>query len=400
MFSAHMKYSLILPLSFCLLLGTNKSGNVWDIQKENASTYRQESHEKWKKRKDYALFFAVDSYPQATWNDLKNPVRDAQGLARILKEHFGFTTEIHENPNKGDIYRVLKDWQNREYGEEDQLFVFVSGHGGFDNFEKIGFFVPIPDDGGKEDTHIPFTVLSNIISDIPCKHILLAIDACYSGTVWPEIANKSDSSKPGIIDFTQRLRFLKDQWEFKTRLAITSGGKEPTPDGERHSPFALTIMEGLKETFVQALSPGDGMFTYQDLVAQLARVTDPKPHEGKLPDHDYGGFVFLAKNAQIPTKEQPIKIPPTPPEVDLPTFHLAITNIQPISKILVNDQEPKYLSRDRGYLLFEVDSGYNHIEVYDENGGLWFNKQLTVPQDTMTLYINLDASYHLYKPRP
>ena len=76
----------------------------------------------------------------------------------------------------------------------------------------------------------------------------------------------------------------------KSRLLITSGGKQRTPDGRDHSPFTKAILKGLRTSYVRE----DGLFLWSDLLAQLERVS-PVPHEGTLQGHEEGGFVFIAQ---------------------------------------------------------------------------------------------------------
>jgi hypothetical protein len=135
---------------------------------------------------DHALFFAVNDYSQnADFQDLPNPIASSHAIAGELKEMYAFGTEVVENPDKNMIYGRLRAYQLRNFGPDDQLFIFISGHGDFNEFEKKGYFVP------QAGRRIDLTTLGNIITQIPCKHILLAIDACYSGTIDQKIAYRS-----------------------------------------------------------------------------------------------------------------------------------------------------------------------------------------------------------------
>ena len=249
--------------------------------------------------KDFALFFANDNYQDnSNFLDLKNPVKDAKTIAQELQDMYNFEdVMVYENFSKEEIFEVLEAWMQRNFQAKDQLFIFFSGHGTFREFTKKGYFVP-NSERTDYSAYIELTDLGNIITQIPCDHILLAIDACYSGSIDQAIAFRSgDFSRPGETDAT-RLRSLVDrQLRNPSRLLLTSGGKERTPDGKDHSPFAGAIISGLRNAYTS----GDGVLIFQELLGQLERL-EPRPHHGTLPQHEQGGFVFVANNAQIAAK--------------------------------------------------------------------------------------------------
>lgn len=204
-----------------------------------------------RKGQDYALFFAVDDYASSSeFGDLKNPVGDSRALASELKEMYGFDTYVYANYSRKQIYDVLRTWQNKQFQSDDQLFVFFSGHGDFDDFTSKGYFVAHGSRQRQDDAYIDLTTLGNIITKIPCEHILLAIDACYSGTIDQEIALKGNKFKrPGDSKKAEKDRLIQNQLRNKTRLILTSGGKQRTRDGVSHSPFTEAFLQGLRAAY-------------------------------------------------------------------------------------------------------------------------------------------------------
>lgn len=119
-----------LPLLFLLFLPL-LCGNSSISYAESEAIVRQ--------GKDYALFFAVDDYSaNRNFNNLPDPIASAQKLATELSEMYDFQTEIVRNPTKDQIYRKLQEYRGRTFGKDDQLLVFFSGHGDFDDFEVKG----------------------------------------------------------------------------------------------------------------------------------------------------------------------------------------------------------------------------------------------------------------------
>jgi formylglycine-generating enzyme required for sulfatase activity len=253
--------------------------------------------------KDYALFFAVRDYDH--WSDLKNPIRDAEAIASLLREEYGFEEiRIEPNPSFQTIIKTLTNYQLKGFDPEDQLFIFFSGHGTFNDLSKEGFF--IPSDAQKDDplqnTYLPLTRLERNVGSIPCKHILLIIDACYSGTFNETIAlSKNDNSisstwmMNGIGPENQEAKknWIKMKLEKRSRLCITSGGKERTSDGIEHSPLTEAFLRNLRD-------PGDdAILTADELTASLRNI-QPEPKSFSFGIHDPdGSFLFVRKEEVV-----------------------------------------------------------------------------------------------------
>ncbi len=241
--------------------------------------------------KDYALFFAVQDYDH--WAILRNPISDAQSIAEELEGFFGFETEVIQNPSKREILQTIQRYYQKAYTSGSQLLIFFSGHGTFVETSQEGFIVP--QDALIEDpiqeTYIPHSRLARMIDQIPCRHILVALDACYSGTFDREIAlNRGrEFSRPG--EGSENLEdFIQQRLTFKSRLYLTSGGKERTPDGHLHSPFTEKFLEALR-----SLEAGERLLTYQQLVGYMEN-TRPLPRWGQFGSHEPGGgFLFVSR---------------------------------------------------------------------------------------------------------
>ncbi len=139
-------------------------------------------------RRDYALFFATDNYEN--WDDLSNPVNDAQTMSGILKEKYGFISEVVENASLEEITGKLYDYNTKKFSPQDQLFVFFAGHGYFDETFRQGYVVAsnsLKDDKGKT-TYLAHTIIGENLDNIKCEHIFLAMDVCFGGTFDKKLA--------------------------------------------------------------------------------------------------------------------------------------------------------------------------------------------------------------------
>ena len=244
--------------------------------------------------KDYALFFAVNNYDNM--RNLQNPIRNARSLANELEENYGFQTEVITNPTLDDIERKLDEYQTRfaqnrngQYQSNGQLLVFFSGHGIEE--DRNGYFLPKDVDPKRlYRTSIAYNIWREKINKIDCKHILVAIDACFSVTFDPGWWNRSGPNvgkRPGELSEGQKL--LANHESNKARLFFTSDAKkDETPD---HSTFAKKFLEGLKSG-----GGSDGILTSSELFTYL-EFASPNPHRGEFGDDEAGSsFLFILEN--------------------------------------------------------------------------------------------------------
>ncbi len=257
--------------------------------------------------KDHAIFFAVTDYDE--WGDLKNPISDAEAIATVLENKYGFDTRIYRNPDKNMIHEVIQQCLGKQYADDEQLLIYFSGHGEFVPYpnnpeEGKGYF--IPRDGKKNDpyrqSYLSYLEVLPDIDNIPCRHILLVVDACYSGSL---LKTRSEFNRPVQLPAAQML--FADVMPYAARLAITSGGKERTPDGQYRSPMT----DKLLTAFAGNGGP-NGVLTFYQLYSFLD--LQPRPRTGSFGGNDPNSdFLFLYKDAPL-VAPPPAVIPVSPPE--------------------------------------------------------------------------------------
>lgn len=251
--------------------------------------------------KDFALFFPVDTYQSRTWAGLNNPVKDARALAKDLEELYGFTTEVCPNYTRQQVLDKLIAYAQQIYPADGQLLIYFTGHGHFDDFAKDGYIVPADGKPSREDrngdSYLAHSALRRRISGIPCPHILLAVDACFSGTIDAALALKGedDMDRPGEAD-AQRNQRITDLLRAKTRLYITSGVKDYTPDP---SEFAAQFQTGLR-----ALGGKNGLLDVQTLYHVYLKNAASMPQFGGFEGNEAGSsflFDYRGRNSTAPT---------------------------------------------------------------------------------------------------
>jgi uncharacterized caspase-like protein len=143
---------------------------------------------------------------------------------------------------------------------------------------------------------------------IPAKHILYAMDACYSGQGF----TRALGLDPGTSGYIQKITSLRSV------QMITAGGKaEQVVEVDGHGLFTQYFLQGLSG---EADRDNDKVVTASELGAylmpQVSRASDnlQTPQYGRLDGE--GEVVFLVPSAKEPDKEpvsEPAKEPVSEP---------------------------------------------------------------------------------------
>jgi hypothetical protein len=240
-------------------------------------------------RKDYVLLFATNKYDH--WDDLVNPIHDAQAIGKELKEKFGFTVDIVQDPTVEQIWEKLREYNERKFTPQDQLMIFFAGHGHYDEAFGEGFVVAknsLHNDLSKT-TYLSHNRLRGVINNISCNHILLTMDVCFGGTLDPVIS-RSRGAKENEASVNQ---ILSRKFSHRTRKYLTSGGKEYVSDGipDKHSPFAGKLIESFR-----TVGGDDRILTLAELQANLEKLQQ-LPRLGSFGnDEPLSDFVFVGRH--------------------------------------------------------------------------------------------------------
>jgi uncharacterized caspase-like protein len=242
--------------------------------------------------RDYALLIATNSYED--WSPLANPIPDALAIGEDLRQTFGFEVQVVQNPTQREFWSTLNAYARRTYADDDQLFIFIAGHGTQDRTLGEGFLVARDSKAEDKDkerlSYIDYSRLRDYVNRVPSKHILLMLDACFGGS----FVGRRPSASRGNADYgaASRDELIRRRLRYRTRLYVTSGGEVYVADGDpgKHSPFAYRLLEGLRSA-----DSKNGVVTYAQLMSYLERAR-MEPRTGDFGDHEPGGdFLFIAK---------------------------------------------------------------------------------------------------------
>jgi hypothetical protein len=240
--------------------------------------------------KDYAVFFYVTEWDDRRWPSLPDTKTECEKLRNILRDEYGFETEMVENPSKEVIKAKIRAYNARSYGAEDQVLFYFSMHGKYDSELNRGFLVAQDGQLGDlyGDSWYNYDDLGTDLMRNKCNHILLALDACHSGS----FGIPNEKGDPGAPDYREELDCVKrinGYQQYKTRLYLCAGSKEAKTPGQ--SLFAARWLDALRQG-------GDGgIMTINELQFHLGKIQKPKYDWGKFKGDEGGDFVFIRKGA-------------------------------------------------------------------------------------------------------
>jgi hypothetical protein len=212
-------------------------------------------------RAGHALVIGVNKYQCSDVNPLNLAEKDAQDVGKLLEEKYGYQVQrlMGASATKEAILEALTKYQ-RELGEDDVLVVYFAGHGETVGppTNRRGFLRPYngcvnrvedPDEWAKKTLDMREEI-PKLISQMKARHVLMAIDACFSGFV---------GKRSGESAVSPDLMILLNG---KSRLVITAGTDKQTalenPTHYQNGHFTHVLLQqlsadspvGVREMFV------------------------------------------------------------------------------------------------------------------------------------------------------
>ncbi|MBK8194794.1 MAG: WG repeat-containing protein [Lewinellaceae bacterium] len=330
-------------------------------------------------RTDLAIFFPVTEYSNG-WQSLPGTKPELDSIAKDVRDLYGFYTEVHPNKSKRQIKEQLAELAIRRYGPQDQLLLFFSMHGNFDEAGDAGCLVPY---GGRYtdptfDSWLLHTELRALVARIPCEHILLVLDACYSGTF------SGQKSKPETAVWENKpdcKTKVEQALNRKTRLYLTAGGKEKVPAA---SDFV--------KKWRSALGSGggeDGILSFAELFTLLSEAY-PSPRSGSFTGHLGGDFVFVTKTGCAgQAREKSADPPPVPGNVAQP---LSIRETAATWKAFFDERGRKGFKDQDGRIVVQPRFIGDSDDFSDGLSAVWFENNMGFI-DTTGKIVLLDDNY-------
>jgi uncharacterized caspase-like protein len=180
--------------------------------------------------------------------------------------------------------------------EEDNLLIYYAGHGEVDP-AKQGYWLPVDAQAEQPSSWISNRAVSDILTTMNAKHVLVIADSCYSGTM----TRTSLATFGGGMATDSWGDWVKTMVAGRSRTALTSGGVQPVADATRgeHSMFAGALIGALSDNN-QLLT---GQRLYREIAANMAlkganaglqQVPEYSPIQ--FAGHEAGEFFFMPRS--------------------------------------------------------------------------------------------------------
>jgi hypothetical protein len=247
------------------------------------------------KGENYAVVIGINAYQD--WEMLNTPKNDCEALIAVLTEKYHFKSEniytfYDEAANRSDIIAFI-DRIATKIGKDDNLLVYYSGHGYYDEVKKKGYWIPY--DAPNNDNIWDY-IQDDYIKTALCKskgqNIYVIADACYSGSFFDNYRK----GKPLPKKLKKQVLSLQQKSSFRGfasgRLEVVDDVSSEDPN---HSPFALALITILKDWEYAALPATHLELYVKDLVEpttnQVPNANYVKACEDKRGDNN-GQFIF------------------------------------------------------------------------------------------------------------
>jgi WD40 repeat protein len=262
--------------------------------------------------RNIAVVIGIDNYQNGI-HQLKTAVNDARAIADLLEQEYEYQEVIRLFPDHGEatlaeINKLLFETLPNKIQptEGDRLIFYFAGHGVATNSQDgpEGFILPQDAKLDNRENFFPMRDLIKALSELDCHHLLVILDCCFAGSLrWSSTRNVIPV--PEKIHREHHDRFIRCRaWQSITSAAHNQEALDFVSDlregsnNPHHSPFALALIEGLKNS--KADLTRDGVITAPELYLYLRDCLISKdgyselqtPGLWPLQKHDRGEFIF------------------------------------------------------------------------------------------------------------
>jgi replicative superfamily II helicase len=205
----------------------------------------------------HGLFIGVDRYASPDVHNLASAVRDATALHALFTDNLGTDCRLvtDEDATVDRFRRELRDLQTSS-SADDVVVVAFSGHG--TNTHQIVTYDS--DLYNLPSTSLPLDELTELVSAIPAKHLLVVLDCCFSGGAGAKVLTVPLTPRGGLGGIPLSTDALLDRLAGTGRLILTAA----TADQEAYEDARI----------------GHGLLTYHLLQALLG--PEDVAHDGKI----------------------------------------------------------------------------------------------------------------------
>jgi ankyrin repeat protein len=230
----------------------------------------------------YALIIGIDNYKFLP--KLKTAINDAQTVASVLKQNYGFEVKLLIDAKRSDLLLSLGKFR-KTLTKQDNLIIYYAGHGWLDEAGDEGYWLPANAEIDNTINWVSNSSITTALKAMAAKHVLVVADSCYSGKL-----------ARGLHVVQRTPNYLSRLSQKRARCVISSGGLEPVIDSGGkglHSVFASAFLETLKEN--KGVMDGAQLFNRLRRPVMLNSEQTPEYSDIRKAGHEGGEFIFLRK---------------------------------------------------------------------------------------------------------
>lgn len=183
----------------------------------------------------FVVVIGIDQYADKAIPSLDNAISDASAVSQLFADKLGYEVQVIKNATRAEIIKTINQLA-AEVEINDSVVVYYAGHGYLNRKTGTGYWIPADASSKDPATWISNNSISEMLTEIRSKQMVMISDSCYSGSLTKEQGvGVSGGVKPADI-LTKR-----------SVVVMASGGDEPVADEGKngHSIFAWYLMEAL-----------------------------------------------------------------------------------------------------------------------------------------------------------
>lgn len=265
--------------------GSGSSGGVGDIPTD------------FKPGNGYAVIIGNDDYQDGGYQSLQSARSDATAVSQVLKARYGYQSTLLLDASRLEILTALNAMREK-LGPDDNLLIYFAGHGELKGSQ--GYWIPVDAKSATASTWISNAAISDILTTIKARHVLVVADSCYSGTMTRASMPVFD---PAAMSSDKWASWVGKMDAGKSRTALTSGGVQPVPDtgAGKHSYFTRAFLNALQDN--SRLLNAQRLYRQVSSSLALAAIDSPISQAPgysaiQYAGHESGDFFFLPRGAK------------------------------------------------------------------------------------------------------
>lgn len=211
----------------------------------------------------HVAIVAIGDYPPSLGFDPLSPsvLQDATDLESYFRNHKSITGDSYTQINvrkpllgpegtlqniKAELAAIIKETK-----EDDEVLLFLSGHGTVPPGQEEFFFIPVNGQFRREsETALSTAMLVDFVRELPARRVLLMIDACQSGGVLDSLVKVAEAKVAADVRYAamQSDQAERDREQLGVHVIAAASPFQGALIVEGTDLFASSLLTGLRDS--------------------------------------------------------------------------------------------------------------------------------------------------------